>query len=434
MKDDSQRQDTKYTVKHVVDGEEQTDDTKEYTSTAWVNDSPAKIAIVEGSLAEKSYTGYKLGSRSVAEDTKEVNSETVITLTYVKDSFDYTVKYVDEYGKAVAPEKQDTVIFESEITEDAIIIPGYALDESESSKTITISADETKNVITFVYSVDMKSDPDEDSDDNPDNGDGIPDKYQITVGFEVVNGTWNSVGRAQGNDPVSRVLTLKGADGNWSETGAATLIADIVPGSRANRGYEKGKWNVNPVGVVLTKADDGRVFTIRYSAIPDDPTPTPVDPDPTPTPVDPDPTPTPVDPDPTPTPEPTPDPEPAPTPAPAPAAAPAPVAAAPVAPVVAVADAPVPLAGIDLGEEEEGEEPVGIEQVVNIEEEEVPLANEDLHDCCIFHFLEMLLALILLAWYTHDSKKRQKKIFELREQLGTEQTKRGISPQNYSAR
>lgn len=92
------------------------------------------------------------------------------------------------------------------------------------------------------------------------------------------------------------------------------------------------------------------------------------------------------------------------------------------------------MAGIDLGEEEEGEEPVDIEQVVNIDEEEVPLANEDLHDCCIFHFLEMLLALILLAWYTHDSKKRQQKIFELREQLGTEQTKRGISPRNYSAR
>lgn len=93
----------------------------------------------------------------------------------------------------------------------------------------------------------------------------------------------------------------------------------------------------------------------------------------------------------------------------------------------------MPLANIDLGEED-GEEPVGVEELVGIEEEEVPLANEDIHDCCIFHFLEMLLAIIILAWYTHNSKKRQKRIFELREQLAVEQVNRGITPQNYSAR
>lgn len=262
--------------------------------------------------------------------------------------------------------------------------------------------------------------------DDPSQPDNIPDKYQVTVNFVVINGTWTA------GSVTSRVLTLKNADGNWSKDGSATLTDDMIPGSRANRGYENGKWiDNNPKGFEIKKS---MTFTIRYSAIPDDPTPT--DPDPTPTPDDPDPTPTPTPTPvpPTPTPEPTPEPAPAPTPAPAPAPAPAPVAAAPAAPVVAVPDAGVPLADIDLGEEEEGEEPVGIEQVVNIDEEEVPLANEDLHDCCIFHFLEMLLALILLAWYTHDSKKRQQKIFELREQLGTEQTKRGISPRNYSAR
>ncbi|MCI8469741.1 MAG: InlB B-repeat-containing protein, partial [Eggerthellaceae bacterium] len=41
VKDAEQTQPTSYTVKHVVAGEEQTDDTKTYKSTAWVNDDPA---------------------------------------------------------------------------------------------------------------------------------------------------------------------------------------------------------------------------------------------------------------------------------------------------------------------------------------------------------------------------------------------------------
>ena len=399
-------------------------------------DPTFKGRITSGSLvAEKD-----LGEISYIRTNASVNEigeyKDVLTVSYKENSnynvtvvpgkfkitgLSYIVRYVDENGEPVEKEKKvPDQSLNKDITEDAITISGYALDEAESSKTITIDADETKNIITFVYSVDTMSDPDEDTDDNPENGDGVPDKYQIRISFAVSNGTWVA------GSITSRVLTLKDADGHRDVDGTATVAASMVPRSRANRGYEDGKWNVNPANYKLTKIDDGKVFRIRYSEIPGTPTP---DPEPEP---EPDPTPTPVPP--TPTPEPTPEPAPAPTPAPAPAPAPAPVAAAPAAPVVAVPDAPVPLAGIDLGEEEEGEEPVGIEQVVNLDEEEVPLANEDLHDCCIFHFLEMLLALILLAWYTHDSKKRQQKIFELREQLGTEQTKRGISPRNYSAR
>ena len=98
VKDDSQTKPTEYTVKHIVDGVEKTADTKTYKSTAWVNDNPAMIAIVDGSLAQNTYTGYKFASISVADGTTEVESGTVITLTYVKDdnqtqATKYTVHY-----------------------------------------------------------------------------------------------------------------------------------------------------------------------------------------------------------------------------------------------------------------------------------------------------------------------------------------------------
>ena len=53
-----------------------------------------------------------------------------------------------------------------------------------------------------------------------------------------------------------------------------------------------------------------------------------------------------------------------------------------------------------------------------IEDNQTPLANNllDLH-CCILHFLIMLAALLVMAWYTYDMKKRQKRIFELEETL-----------------
>lgn len=47
VKDDSQTQDTEYTVQHVVEGETTPRDTQKYTSTAWINDDPAMITIEE---------------------------------------------------------------------------------------------------------------------------------------------------------------------------------------------------------------------------------------------------------------------------------------------------------------------------------------------------------------------------------------------------
>ena len=97
MKDDAQTKDTKYTVQHVVAGEVK--DTETYTGTAWINEEAPTITVKAGSLAQKTYTGYKY--EGMDPETKEgdaVASGTVISLNYVKDDAQtqptkYTVKY-----------------------------------------------------------------------------------------------------------------------------------------------------------------------------------------------------------------------------------------------------------------------------------------------------------------------------------------------------
>ncbi len=98
VKDDSQTQETKYTVRHVVAGTER--DSQDYAGTDWVNAENPTAEIVKGSLAPKSYTGYKFASMSPA-DVKEgdrIANGSTITLTYVKDGSqtqdtEYTVRH-----------------------------------------------------------------------------------------------------------------------------------------------------------------------------------------------------------------------------------------------------------------------------------------------------------------------------------------------------
>ena len=72
-----------------------------------------------------------------------------------------------------------------------------------------------------------------------------------------------------------------------------------------------------------------------------------------------------------------------------------------------------PLGDYELGELDD-------DDVATIDEDDTPLGNLDLdkdHACCILHFLLLLLALIIELIYTHNRKKGQERIFELRRQL-----------------
>ena len=152
--------------------------------------------------------------------------------------------------------------------------------------------------------------------------------------------------------------------------------------------------------LVVTTAPDGmpaqdvEIYVV-YTAIP---APGPGTPDPEP------------EPDPEPTPDPTPDPEPAPTPGPTPA------------------PTPVPVEESESGTYAITQDEEGNYVLTPIEEIEVPLADIDLdeHKCCILHFLIMLAAFIILAVHMRNQKKRQARVFELREEIELEKTKKDL--------
>lgn len=96
----------------------------------------------------KTFTGYKFKNAEPQTLTVTRNDK-VIRLYYDYDSFDYVVHYVDKDGNEVAPDKKGTGKFNSEITEKAINVAEYDLDDKEE-KTITIKADKP-NEITFKY-------------------------------------------------------------------------------------------------------------------------------------------------------------------------------------------------------------------------------------------------------------------------------------------
>ena len=176
VKDDSQTQKTKYVVKHVVDGEEKIDDRGTYTGTAWVNDVNPQITIKTGSLAPKSYPGYKYVSINpdVSEGDKVVSGSTIV-LTYVKDdaqtkTLKYTVKhtlegveqadYTKDYTETVWVNEADTLSVTAEsiaeknftgykfasispermtggtvVENGAVIVLNYVKDDSQTQKT-----------------------------------------------------------------------------------------------------------------------------------------------------------------------------------------------------------------------------------------------------------------------------------------------------------
>lgn len=243
------------------------------------------------------------------------------------------------------------------------------------------------------------------------NNDEVLDKYQIKIIFKVVNGSWNN----DTAEDIEEIVTLM-KDGRPSEDGEYTIEEKMIPGAgeKPATGYKAGNWDMDPVGQRV----NGEA-TYTYTYVPTEETdPTPGEPVVPPTP---EPDETPVDNNP-----PADDDNPVITPAGNPAA---PVA--PAAVITAVTGAPAAVADA-IGDTLQGATAT-VRELTNAGDEDVPLANTNLeneHKCCIFHFLVMLISMIVLAFFTRSMKKRQKEIFELREELDTELAKRGLPLSN----
>lgn len=102
VKDDADVQPTSYTVEYYRDGEKVLVDCYTENGTAWINDSPAMIAVKnEIDTATDKYVGYKLDNTSPSSLPKKgekIKSGTTIKVNYIKDETQtqptsYTVEY-----------------------------------------------------------------------------------------------------------------------------------------------------------------------------------------------------------------------------------------------------------------------------------------------------------------------------------------------------
>lgn len=97
-------------------------------------------------------TGYKVVGEATQTLTLDKDAENKITFKYEKLPFvEYTVKYVDEAGKALADAVVKSDYDESTVTETALEFLGYELTDGETTKTLVLDKDAAANEIVFTY-------------------------------------------------------------------------------------------------------------------------------------------------------------------------------------------------------------------------------------------------------------------------------------------
>ena len=314
----------------------------------------------------KADRGNKITNAAVAKGEGE-NPETPEIPVDVEDVYDIHVVHAfapDNEGDVTLPADYTIENLKPGTTKDLIAeaVTGYVAYPGTQNATI-IDGDIT---VTFLYYKDeIGTDP-----KDPDQPDGVPDEFQRVVRFAAVNGTV-SIDHA--------VVTLYGEDGKPAKNGVGHLSAEQIAAATANTGYDQSSLSWSPA-TPTTSYDitDEMTFTATFTATPAVPN--------------------------------TPN-------TPAPPATPNPPATPSDNPSV-----------LDRVVDTIKDVAADVQEVFSSDDGDVPLANQNLdeHKCCILHFLIMLLTAILYGFFTHNMKKRQKKNFELREELDTELVKRGL--------
>ena len=302
----------------------------------------------------------------------------------VEDVYDIHVTHVfadGEESSAALPEDYDIENLKPGTTKllNAEEVNGYTA--YPAAQRVTIEEEDV--TVTFVYYKDaIGTDP-----ANPDQPDNIPDRYQAVVKFEAVNGTVN-IDHA--------VVTLFDENNEPAENGVGHLSLLQIANATADAGYDQSSLSWAPETPTIRYEITGEMtFTASFTATPATPGTTPANPT-NPTPATPS---TPANPAPS-----------------------APANQTPARSTNIITRAAEAIA--------DGAERIAsdVREVLNNDDEDVPLAKQKLddHKCCILHFLIMLLAAILYGFYTHNMKKRQKKMFEAREELDLELARRGL--------
>ena len=329
--------------------------------------APGKAATITAEYTVvKADRGNTITNAAVAKGEGEIPKTPDVPVD-VEDVYDIHVVHAfapGNEGDVTLPADYTIENLKPGTTKDLIAeaVTGYVAYPGTQNATI-IDGDIT---VTFLYYKDeIGTDP-----KNPDQPDGVPDEFQRVVRFVAVNGTV-SIDHA--------VVTLYGEDGKPAKNGVGHLSAEQIAAATANTGYDQSSLSWSPA-TPTTSYDiiDEMTFTATFTA-------TPVVPN-------------------------TPN-------TPAPPATPNPPATPSDNPGV-----------LDRVVDTIKDVAADVQEVFSSDDGDVPLANQNLdeHKCCILHFLIMLLTAILYGFFTHNMKKRQKKNFELREELDTELVKRGL--------
>lgn len=143
-------------------------------------------------------------------------------------------------------------------TAQAGVKAGWAFDKSEPALPggdgwLTVGPNHSSKSVTYklYYETDEKVDP-YNGQTGLEKGDGVPDKYQKTVTYHVVNGAWDASGD---NADKTECVTFYGENGLSSDVNATGVLhlPNVVPTpDKDNYFSEKGSWNINANEPVVT--------------------------------------------------------------------------------------------------------------------------------------------------------------------------------------
>ncbi len=183
-----------------------------------------------------------------------------ITGYFIEEPRSYKIEYYfdNELDEALVE------ILNAEKGEEINLTPQTPVKHGEKNYTlvsnnhnITISVNDENNVIRVYYETDVLDYAIDNFEDTTE-GDGIPDKYQISITYKVENGNWNDGSKGTKTD----IITLKDKDGNLSEEGIGTTNIPEV-GNKPSEGYEVGSWN-EEIPIEVSNKDNGKEFVYSY--------------------------------------------------------------------------------------------------------------------------------------------------------------------------
>ena len=234
-KDENATKDLSYTVEYYKDGVKVDDDTQTVKQTVWVNDPDTLTVDKDAINTTDKYSGYKFDSSDPKEIPESISNGSTIKVYYVKDEsatkdLSYTVEYYKD-GVKVDGDTQtveqtvwvndpDTLTVNKDAINTIDKYEGYTLDGTDP---VTIpDTIQNNGVIKVYYATD-------------NNGDQIPDKYQVTIEYKAAEG-----GSIAEDALTKEVKTIYAADGKtYAESGTVTATGSTAT---ADEGYFFNKW------------------------------------------------------------------------------------------------------------------------------------------------------------------------------------------------